>query len=206
MRLKLPLSLSLVVTSVPWAVAAPPDFKKDIQPIFKAKCYECHSVIKGKKKSGYAFDDLKILATDIGRNSIIEPGNPESPILQFITSPDDAEHHMPPDGRLSASEVKKIRDWIVAGAVLDPKAAKETAATPGTPATPATPVAPAVPAVGAPPMQKWSNAEGQNIDAALIKLEGETAVLRLADGKIYRYPLAKLSPASQEQARKLAPR
>ena len=45
---------TLVVTA-----AGAADFKKDIQPILKARCFECHSEQAKKEKAGYVFDNLK---------------------------------------------------------------------------------------------------------------------------------------------------
>ena len=173
------------------AAVAAPDFKRDIAPIFKQHCYECHSEAKGKKKSGYAFDNLQVPG-DINDGGIIQPGNANSPIVEYMTSSASAEHHMPPKGQVSERDIKKIKEWIVAGASLDKaeKTAKTDTALPGT--KPAT--APAA-------EQEWKNTDGQVIKAALVKLEGDVAVLRMANGKTYRYPLSKLSPESQQQAK-----
>src|ERR1700712_5118937 len=54
------------------------DFQKDIAPILKKNCYECHSEEKKKEKSGEVFDNLKRFAHDIGVNLLIEPGSPSS--------------------------------------------------------------------------------------------------------------------------------
>jgi hypothetical protein len=45
----------------------------------------------------------------------------------------------------------------------------------------------------------WTNTDGKTIEAEFIHLDGDTVVIR-KDGKEFKIPLAKLSPASREQA------
>lgn len=52
--------------------------------------------------------------------------------------------------------------------------------------------------------QRWTNDEGKTITARFVRLEGDNVILRLANGREVRYPLAKLDAASQQQARDLA--
>ncbi len=54
------------------------------------------------------------------------------------------------------------------------------------------------------PMHDWTNTEGRTIPARFGGLEGVNVVLTLASGQTIRYPLAKLSAASQALARELA--
>lgn len=51
-------------------------------------------------------------------------------------------------------------------------------------------------------LQNWTNTEGRAIQAEMVKMEGENVVLRMANGQTYNYPLSKLSPASQELAKR----
>jgi hypothetical protein len=48
-----------------------------------------------------------------------------------------------------------------------------------------------------PEPREWTNREGKAITATLMGVEGDVAVLRLADGKIYRYPVGNLSDESR---------
>lgn len=50
----------------------------------------------------------------------------------------------------------------------------------------------------------WTNDEGRTLQAVFQGLEREHVLLRLANGQTIRYPLAKLAPASREQAQRLA--
>lgn len=165
------------------------DFKKDIRPILKANCYECHSKESGKEKAGYIFDDLETLKLDIQPKGIIVPNKPgESYLLEVMTMDVSEKAHMPPKEMMSDKDIAKIREWIEAGASLESEA-------PGTlPARAAAPV-----------MMEWTNTEGKMIRAGFVRMEGGNVVLKLpTNGQEVPYPLEKLSAASQEQAKRAA--
>jgi len=91
------------------------DFEKEIWPIFKRHCVECHG--PEKQKSGFRIDvrELAFEGGDMGRNIIPEKGA-ESPLVHFISGLDD-ETVMPPKGELLDDKVVGlIRAWIDQGA------------------------------------------------------------------------------------------
>ncbi|MES2708147.1 MAG: c-type cytochrome domain-containing protein [Verrucomicrobiota bacterium] len=182
------------------------DFKRDIAPILKAKCYECHSEKAGKEKNGYVFDNLERLKTDIGPSSQIVPGHPEdSPLMELLTAPDGDKRRMPPKGDgLSAKELKLIREWIQEGALLEKAAPSKPGGLPpktGPKPAPPKPAAPPAPAPAAGPLEKWTSTDGRVIEAGFIALEGETVVLKMKDRvQPYRVPLDKLSDESRKKA------
>lgn len=88
-------------------------FQKDVLPIFKGKCNSCHGDA-GNPKGDL---DLRTLATALrgGDNGPgAKPGKLED--SQIWKSIDDGT--MPPPGKekLTAAELKTVRDWILAGA------------------------------------------------------------------------------------------
>lgn len=184
------------------------DFKKDIQPILKAECYKCHSEEAKKEKAGYVFDNLTRLAKDIGPGRAIVPGDlRDSHFFSTLVSPEEADAHMPPEKTLKDEEIKLIREWILAGAPLDgegttPMADNPAPTTPAPAATPAMTPVPAVETPAAPVLQKWTNTSGVVIEAEMVRLEGENVILKKADGTVFPpYPLNKLTPESQAQAK-----
>ena len=188
--------LSLIVFgTVPESRAA--DFKRDIAPILKKHCYECHSEETGKKKNGYVFDDLKTLAGDIRPSGMIVPGEPgESPFMELLTLPAGDKRRMPPKGDgLSEKEIKQIGAWIKAGASLEKQAAgKPSSLAPKT-----------LPDKLPPPVaENWTSTDGKMIPAVFVAVEGEVVVLKM-QGKTYRVPLEKLSAASRKQATERKP-
>ncbi|GIW78974.1 MAG: hypothetical protein KatS3mg105_0781 [Gemmatales bacterium] len=101
------------------AFAAEPavDFKRDIEPIFKAHCYRCHG--DKKRKGGLRLTNKRdaFAPADSGKIAI-QPGKTSaSPIIQHVTSTDPSKR-MPPTGKpLTAQEIQRLRDWIDQGAI-----------------------------------------------------------------------------------------
>ena len=179
-------SLSLLTLLCAPGLLGAADFKRDIAPIFKSKCYSCHSEAAGKEKNGYVFDNLKRLAGDIRPSGMIDPGRPgESPLMELLTLPEGDKRHMPPKGSLSAKEIKAMREWIAEGALWEKQASAKPSGL--------------APSVKVAAVEAWTSLEGKVISAAFEKLEGGVVVLRM-NGKPYRVPLDKLSEASRKQA------
>ena len=101
----------------PQAVAEPVDFKRDIEPIFKAKCWACHG--SQKQESGLRLDRRAILLVggDYGEPAIV-PGDASQGTLLDAINATDPDFRMPPEGPLlSRKQVQLIKEWIQAGAV-----------------------------------------------------------------------------------------
>jgi hypothetical protein len=188
------LSLVLLLGCVGSAAAV--DYKTQVEPIFRTKCYACHSVTK-KVKGDMALDKEKI-TEHIGADKAIIPGDPaKSKMVTSVKLPDDDDDVMPPKGknRLTEPEVAILEAWIKEGASL-------TAGVAGVPAAAPTPAAtaPAAPGGGAP--QAWVNAAGKSIQAVFMGLQGDGVLLKMPDtGVTHLVPLSSLSPESQAQAK-----
>src|SRR5262249_21643656 len=96
------------------------DFIKDIQPIFKAKCYECHSADKDLASLRLDSKETAFKGGDSGK--VIIPGkSKDSLLIQRITG-SEGGLRMPPGKPLSDAEIELIRKWIDQGANWpDPK-------------------------------------------------------------------------------------
>lgn len=95
-----------------WAI----DFERDIQPIFTARCFECHD--SEARRGGVSLDRFFYAhqPTDSGEPLFIE-GNAESSLLVKVLESTDPEHRMPAKGDpLSEREISQIRAWIDVGA------------------------------------------------------------------------------------------
>lgn len=171
------------------AVCAPAyavDFEKEIKPILKQNCFECHSEASKKEKAGFVFDNPKRLAKDIGVGRVVEPGRPSSShLFEVITNP-EMKHAMPPDGPMSQSSIDLIRKWIAEGAMLDPNGPKP------------------VFKKDLPPIMKWTNKEGRSIKAGFERIEGDSVVLKMVNGPFVKFALSKLSDESQQLAKECA--
>ncbi len=181
------------------ALAQAADFKRDIAPILKKHCYECHSDQAKKSKNGYVFDNLETLAGDIRPGGMIDPGRPEeSEFMRLLTAPPGDKRRMPPDGDgLSDKEIKLVREWIKEGANLEKKSTTKPSGLP-----PKKDPGKQEEAAAAP--EKWISADGKVITAVFVAVEGEVVVLKM-NGKPYRVPLEKLSEASRKQATERKP-
>ena len=106
----------------------PVDFVRDIQPIFRAHCYECHA---GASEEGGLNLGVKAKAFRGGdsKDAIVAGKSAESLLIQLVSGLDE-NRSMPPDGKtpLTAKQVGLLRAWIDQGAswpdgadVIDPK-------------------------------------------------------------------------------------
>ena len=115
---KLSLLISLLVMFVLRAAGAAEqkvDFARDVQPIFKSACYQCHGPDKQKGKLRL---DAKAIALNGGKSgkSIVPGQAAQSELLRRITSKDEDER-MPQDREpLTAEQIATIKAWIEQGA------------------------------------------------------------------------------------------
>ncbi|MBS1789413.1 MAG: PSD1 domain-containing protein [Acidobacteria bacterium] len=91
------------------------DFKRDIEPIFAASCYQCHGP---KKAAGQLRLDVKASAMKGGiSGAVILPGNSNASILLKRILGEGDEARMPMGGEaLKADQIELIRKWIDQGA------------------------------------------------------------------------------------------
>jgi len=185
--MKSSLLLALVLTAT---TASAVDFKTQIAPIFRNKCYACHSVTK-KVKGKLALDDAE-LPKQIGDGKNIIPGQgAKSTMYVNCTLPNDDADVMPPEGKnkLTDAELATFKAWIDEGASL----------TGGGAAPAATPAAMPAAAGG---VLKWTNTEGKTIEAEFMGLQGDGVLLKIpSTGVTHILPLSKLSAESQAQAK-----
>lgn len=183
------------------------DYEKDIVPLLKGHCYECHSNAEGKTKGNLVLDDIDEMRDyQIGKFSLIRPGNAEeSQFLDVMKLPASDSDAMPPKGeRMPEKNLKVIAQWVMEGATIagmTRNLAGETvdmAKTSGDDEAKS-----ALDAQSAPQFLTWTNTEGREIEARFVKLDDETVTLVMKDGKSYPYPLIKLSAESQAQAKKM---
>lgn len=92
------------------AAGAPVDFSRDVQPLFRARCYGCHG--PGQQMKALRLDRKESAMQVIAAGSIAQ-----SKLIARITDPDPARR-MPPAGTpLTATEVNLLKRWIEEGAV-----------------------------------------------------------------------------------------
>ena len=179
--MKTPLPGVLILLACAFPVSAV-EFEKDVLPILKSNCLKCHK--EGKEKGDLNLEPHKI-KQHIGSGLQIVPGKPNGGLFMKVIQSDDPDNRMPPKGSpLSEREVNILKLWITQGAELGDREP--------------------VPAGKEPLEGVWTNQAGKKIKAALLRVEGEKAVLRLANGKIYKYPIGNLDAESQKKVRELS--
>jgi mono/diheme cytochrome c family protein len=91
------------------------DFRRDVEPILRANCYQCHGV---KKASAQLRLDDKELAMKGGiSGAVIIPGNSKDSRLMKRVLGEGDESRMPLGGApLKANQIELIRKWIDEGA------------------------------------------------------------------------------------------
>ena len=105
------LTLACVLAAHP---AAAIDFAHEVLPILKKHCAKCHT--DGKYEGGLSMDTRGMI---LESEAVVVGKSGESALIERILS-DDPDEQMPPKGdRLSAAEVKTLRDWIDGGLVWE---------------------------------------------------------------------------------------
>jgi hypothetical protein len=138
------LLILLATTSKPTFAQEDPQsidevFEKQVRPLLISKCYECHSQTT-EQNGGLALDSLEAMTKggDSGPALIVEspsdnlPSNnlPSDHLILRAIRYRDPKLQMPPENRMSASEVKVIEDWIARGASVSSDFLKATDSNP----------------------------------------------------------------------------
>src|SRR5262245_34793476 len=91
------------------------DFVRDVQPIFKASCVECHGA--KKPKASFRLDSkAHALKGGIGGKAILPGKGAESPLIKLLLST-DADERMPRKADpLPKAKIELLRAWIDQGA------------------------------------------------------------------------------------------
>lgn len=112
---------------LPPAVVAKVDFVKDVQPILRERCFECHA--QGNEEGGLNLGVRRLAMAGGTNGPVIIPGNSAaSPLIHMVAAVREAEV-MPPEGaRLTPVQIGLLRAWIDQGAewpsgadVIDPR-------------------------------------------------------------------------------------
>ncbi len=106
------LALTLIITPTLATVAAAVDFSRDVYPILRRACFECHG--PAKQEGGLRLDN-RAAALESGSISVGDPAASE--LMRRLQLPAADEQRMPAIGKsLSSDELTAIRHWIEAGA------------------------------------------------------------------------------------------
>ena len=90
-------------------------FRKKIEPVLAAQCYECHSAQAKKLKAGLRLDTRAALCAGGDSGAAVRPRELEQSLLLRALTADRAEL-MPPKKALPAAVIVDFREWIAMGA------------------------------------------------------------------------------------------
>jgi mono/diheme cytochrome c family protein len=119
-------TLSASAADLPPPASGPIDFGKDIQPIFRRSCYQCHGPDKQKNEFRLDRKTAALKGGDSGP-AIVTGKSAESLLIQLVAGT-DPDRIMPQKGeRLTSQEIGLLRAWIDQGAPWPDDPGKETA-------------------------------------------------------------------------------
>src|SRR5262245_29596005 len=104
------------------APAAPPGaagvefFEKKVRPVLVEHCYSCHSAQAKKQRGGLLLDTREGLLKGGDRGPVVVQGKPDESLLIRAVRHADKALEMPPKGKLPASAVADLAEWVRMGA------------------------------------------------------------------------------------------
>ncbi|TWU58867.1 Planctomycete cytochrome C [Rubripirellula tenax] len=98
-------------------------FERKVRPILVKHCYECHSHETGESNGDLLVDSRDGLLNGGELGPAIKPGDAEGSLLFDAVTYQNEDLLMPPDKRLSDTEIAAMRKWIEMGAP-DPRRGK----------------------------------------------------------------------------------
>ncbi len=108
--------VSVLLIGPAGAERKPPDFDREIRPIFERHCYECHGPTAAEGGLRLTSRETAFTPGDYGIE-VITPGSAELSLLHDRLIESDPEERMPHKREaLSPDEIELVRRWIEAGA------------------------------------------------------------------------------------------
>src|SRR5262249_26130667 len=92
------------------------DYQRDVLPIFQARCYKCHDA--RKQTSAYRLDvrSRALRGGESGKAAVVPGDSAKSELSRRVTTAEGTEAMPPGKEKLTPAEVKRLRDWVDAGA------------------------------------------------------------------------------------------
>lgn len=88
-------------------------FEKEIRPILKDQCYECHDA--NKQESGLRLDHISKVKEGGDTGPAIDEDDWENSLLLRAIGYDDEDLSMPPRGKMEEEQIEAIRKWVEMG-------------------------------------------------------------------------------------------
>ncbi len=113
------IALALAFAAPAGGRAAPADefFETRVRPVLAERCFKCHSDKAGKSQGGLKLDSRAALLAGGDSGPAVVAGKPaDSALMKAVRRADDTVSAMPPDGAITAAQVKDLDKWIADGA------------------------------------------------------------------------------------------
>ncbi|MCH2202252.1 MAG: DUF1549 domain-containing protein, partial [Fuerstiella sp.] len=104
--------------------AAEESFRKNVLPILKENCFECHSHAAKQVRGGLVLDSRSGWAKGGESGPAVVPGQPNASLL--IQAVRYENNEMPPSGKLPDKLIRQLERWVADGAP-DPRTATSAA-------------------------------------------------------------------------------
>ena len=105
-------------------------FERRIRPLLDRHCFECHA--GDERAGGLRLDSAMGVLEGGDTGPAVVPGDVDKSLLLKAVRYDDPEFSMPPSGKLTASEISDLEQWIAGGA-FDPREATANVPSKGVP-------------------------------------------------------------------------
>ena len=106
----------MVLNAAKFATADLEFFEKRIRPLLVQNCYKCHSTKAKKLKGGLRLDYRAGVLKGGDSGPALQPGKPEMSRLVEAINYGNVDLEMPPSGKLSASQIADLTEWVKRGA------------------------------------------------------------------------------------------
>uniref|UniRef100_UPI00389A2FA5 c-type cytochrome domain-containing protein n=1 Tax=Candidatus Chordibacter forsetii TaxID=3381758 RepID=UPI00389A2FA5 len=83
-------------------------------PVLEENCWKCHGISK-KIRGGLILTTLEGVLKGGEFGPSVDLKNPETSLLLKMTSHQDKDHEMPPDGKMSDEDIAVLAKWIEMG-------------------------------------------------------------------------------------------
>jgi ankyrin repeat protein len=110
------IGIAIAGQGLPAQTPAKIDFARDVQPLFRTYCYDCHG--PALQSSGFRLDRRRdSMPNRVGANGArVVPGNSAASRVYLRVSGSQTGLQMPPTGALSPEQIGIIKGWIDQGA------------------------------------------------------------------------------------------
>jgi len=189
-------------------------FEAKVRPVLEANCYSCHSQTAEKLKADLHLDSREGILLGGENGPAIVPGDPKHSLL-IMALKGETLSEMPPKKPLASNEIEDLVIWIGMGAP-DPRTESVAVNVARSERSAGTRSSGGFRgrsegrsrgqgrgsrSRGSARQQEWTDANGDTFKAALLRIEGDIAMMQREDGERQDRTVESLSKESQDRIR-----